>query len=170
MSYSICCSSFFYVFFSLRTFSAMAMSPLRADVHRLWRHSRWLEHHRLELTAELGSLGTLWTLDRPGDREVLEMYHNSTHAATDENTFPDYGGKGSCIALVASLSESGLGKGRASFYMEVFWGKVLIHGQDQHLRRLAWWTLNWAADFSRSLVSILTSCIFISLLYGLRHK
>ena len=166
-SYSICCSIRF-VFFCLSTFSAMALlMPLSDDVHRLYRHARWIHHHRLELDLEIQALQSLYTLNAPGHREILKMWHDASHDAVDSGRFPDYGGKGSCVALIASFSGSGLGKGRASYYMETFWGKVLCHDQDQHLRDLAWWTLRWAADFNRSLVWIFPSCIFILFSYGL---
>ena len=32
------------------------------------------------------------------------------------------------MALIESFSNSGLGKGRASFCLECFWGKVICHG------------------------------------------
>ena len=145
-SYSICCSIKFRFFF-LSTFSAMALL--------------------LPLSDDVQALQSLYTLNAPGHREILKMWHDSSHDAVDSGRFPDYGGKGSCVALIASFSGSGLGKGRASYYMETFWGKVLCHDQDQHLRDLAWWTLRWAAAFNRSLVWIFPSCIFILFSYGL---
>ena len=89
----------------------------------------------------------LWMLQATG-----RLWHDATHAACSSGELPNYGGKGSCVAIMESFSNSGLGKGRASFYMEIFWGKLICRGQDQHLRDLAWWTVNWAADFSRSVV------------------
>ena len=87
---------------------------------------------------------------RRGLREILKMWHAS-HDAVDSGRFPDYGGKGSCIYLIASFSGSDMGKGRASYttWRPFAWGKVTCHDQDQHLRDLPWWTLRWAADFNR---------------------
>lgn len=101
----------------------------------------------MELDLELQALQSLWTLDAPGHRQVMQLWHDATHAACSSGELPNYGGKGSCVAIMESFSNSGLGKGRASFCMEIFWWKVICHGQDQHLRDLAWWIVNWAADF-----------------------
>lgn len=128
--------------------------PIRDDVHRLHRHALWIAHHGMELDLELQELQTLWTLNAAGTRQVMELWHDATHDACSSGELPDYGGKGACIALVGSFAKnSQLGKGRASFYLECFWGKVIVHGHGRpNERNLAWWTVNWCGDFSRSVV------------------
>ena len=128
-------------------------------VHLRWeklrnpRNARWISHHGMELDLELQEFQTLWTLSAAGTRQVMELWHDATHDACSSGELPDYGGKGSCVALIESFSNSGLGKGRASFYLECFWGKVICHGHGrQDDLNIAWWTANWCADFSRSVV------------------
>ena len=105
----------------------------------------------------------------PGHRQAMQMWHDASHDACSSGELPDYGGKGACVALVASFSNSQLGKGRVSFYLECFWGKVICHGHGRpNERNLAWWTVNWCGDFSRSVVRGLG--IFILLSYGLRCR
>lgn len=141
--------------------------PIRDDMHHLHRHALWIAHHGMELDLELQELQTLWTLNAAGTRQVMELRRDATHDACSSGELPDYGGKGACIALVGSFAKnSQLGKGRASFYLECFWGKVIVHGHRRpNERNLAWWTVNWCGDFSRSVVRGLG--IFILLLYGL---
>ena len=148
-------------------------------VHLRWeklrnpRNARWISHHGMELDLELQEFQTLWTLSAAGTRQVMELWHDATHDACSSGELPDYGGKGSCVALIESFSNSGLGKGRASFYLECFWGKVICHGHGrQDDLNIAWWTANWCADFSRSVVRGLDFSLmyFILLSYGLRCR
>ena len=164
---SICCSSFF-LFGSLRL-HRMAMNlrlpALRDEVHRLWRHAKWLEHHKLQLNVAIEQLQYQYTANEPGVRTLMETYHAATQGAAAGGRLPDYGGRIGCIKVLDWFSSTGL-KARASFYLEVWWGQTLLHNEDPALRDLAFWTLRFAADYCRSLVWICVSFqLSISIFY-----
>ena len=131
---------------------ASAMIPLDIEVQRLQRHGRWLQHHIMELDAELGALMTAYTMDLPGVREEMRNCHDACHDGVDRGELPSYGGKGGCTIIASAFTSTNLGKGRCSFYLECWWGRVLyrpLPQDDYAKRRLVWWTLQFAADWAR---------------------
>ena len=126
--------------------------PLDIEVQRLQRHGRWLQHHIMELDAELGALITAYTTDLPGVREEMNTCHNECQNGFNRRELPDYGGKCGCSVITSAFSTTNLGKGRSCFYLECWWGRVLyrpLPQDDYAKRRLVWWTMRFAADWAR---------------------
>lgn len=122
-----------------------------AQVLRLRRHGQWIKDHEGKLRMELQLLIEIRDKVVKGQKKMYPQMvtaHDLCSDAVEAGMLP-YFDRNALAACMQSFCPWDVSRYEDVNVLVVFWGLVLVNGQDyDSLGCLAWTTIHWAADFT----------------------